>query len=433
MAGAPRPGAGSARDGPPRRWPAARRAPVSNLRCAVLVRGPAGVRVVRRLEAVPAQPGDADVVGVQRHDADAADQEQGGHRDVDPRRAGKQGERGGDGQQHDQVAPGQPAPPPGVGQLVPHPVPVPVGQPEPDRVQQLACRIRIPRQPCHASILPRPAAGPDAGRPLPRPAQPVIWQTAAPAATVWPTATARPVTVPSLCAVSGCSIFIASSTTITSPADTRCPAAAAILTIVPCIGLTSVSPPPAAGCPRRGPPPRARPAGLAAAPPRCGTPGRAGSTTSSRLPPTSTVIRSRGGGAAGSAACCGGSGAENSVSIQRVCTPRRSPAANAGSATTARWNGSTVGMPPISNSASARADRCSACPRLAPVTISLAISESNACGTVIPAAYPASSRTPGPDGGFQAVMVPGAGRKPRAGSSALIRNSIECPLAGGSP
>src|SRR6185437_10894584 len=49
--------------------------------------------------------------------------------------------------------------------------------------------------------------------------------------------------------------------------------------------------------------------------------------------------------------------------------------------------------------------------RLAPVTISLAISESYACGTVIPAAYPASSRTPGPDGGFHTVIVPGAGRR----------------------
>ena len=106
--------------------------------------------------------------------------------------------------------------------------------------------------------------------------------------------------------------------------------------------------------------------------------------------------------------------------------------ANAGSATTARWKGSTVGIPPTSNSASARAARCRAWVRLAPVTISLAISESNTCGTVCPLAYPESTRTPGPDGGFQVVIVPGAGRKFRPGSSALIRNSIECPRAGGS-
>ena len=82
----------------------------------------------------------------------------------------------------------------------------------------------------------------------------------------------------------------------------------------------------------------------------------------------------------------GGSSPANSVSIHRVCTVNGS-AVKAGSSTTARWNGSTVGIPPISNSASARRDRCQRLrPGLAPVTISLAISESNACGTVIPAA-----------------------------------------------
>ena len=89
-------------------------------------------------------------------------------------------------------------------------------------------------------------------------------------------------------------------------------------------------------------------------------------------------------------------------------------------------------MPPTVNSASARLARSRACVRLAPVTMSLPISESNACGTVWPAPYPASSRTPGPDGGFHSVIVPGAGRKFRAGSSALIRNSIECPRSSGS-
>ena len=73
----------------------------------------------------------------------------------------------------------------------------------------------------------------------------------------------------------------------------------------------------------------------------------------------------------------------NSVSIHRVCTANGSPV-NAGSRTTARWNGSTVGIPPTSNSASARRARSSASSRLAPVTISLAISESKACGTVMP-------------------------------------------------
>ena len=75
----------------------------------------------------------------------------------------------------------------------------------------------------------------------------------------------------------------------------------------------------------------------------------------------------------------------NSVSIHRVCTVNGS-AVKAGSLTTARWNGSTVGIPSTTNSASARRERSSACWRLAPVTISLAISESNDCGTVMPAA-----------------------------------------------
>jgi len=256
---------------------------------------------------------------------------------------------------------------------------------------------------------------------------------ASPVLTVWPTSTARPVTVPSLCAASGCSIFMASSTTTTSPACTCWPSPASILMIVPCIGLTRVSPLPCTAFFLPRPPPRARsapegpvPAGPASAKP-------AGRTTSSRFPPTSTVTFSRSAGWAGSAVSWAGISAVNSVSIQRVCT-RRTPsgAANAGSATTARWNGSTVGIPPTSNSASARADRANASARLAPVTISLPMSESNTCGTVIAAAYPASSRTPGPDGGFHAVIVPGAGRKLRPGSSALIRNSIEWPRTGGS-
>jgi hypothetical protein len=253
---------------------------------------------------------------------------------------------------------------------------------------------------------------------------------AAPAVTVWPTVTDSPVTVPSLCAVSGCSIFIASSTTITSPADTCWPSSAAIFTIVPCIGLTRSSPVAAAGARRRAP----RVAGAPGTARRC-VPNPAGSTTDSRFPPTSTVTVSRSPAGAASPASSASSNegisAENSVSIHRVCTPKESEA-NAGSRTTAWWNGSTVGIPPTVNSASARAERSSACEREAPVTISLAISESNAPGTVIPAVYPASTRTPGPAGAVNEVRNPGAGRNPRPGSSALIRNSTECPRATGS-
>ena len=89
-------------------------------------------------------------------------------------------------------------------------------------------------------------------------------------------------------------------------------------------------------------------------------------------------------------------------------------------------------MPSTSNSASARAARCSASRRVAPVTISLASSESHAGPITEPDSTPASSRTPGPDGGANAVTVPGAGRKSRPGSSPLMRNSNEWPRSGGS-
>ena len=68
---------------------------------------------------------------------------------------------------------------------------------------------------------------------------------------------------------------------------------------------------------------------------------------------------------------------EGSVSIQRVWTLKGpSAGANAGLATTARWNGKTVGMPPTTISSSARRARSSAWARVAPVTISLASMES---------------------------------------------------------
>ena len=105
-----------------------------------------------------------------------------------------------------------------------------------------------------------------------------------PADTVCPISTASPVTVPSLCAVSGCSIFIASSTTTVSPADTCCPSSATILMIVPCIGLVSASPPDPAARERPG---RCRDAARSAGPARlpaapAAAPSPAGSTTSSR-------------------------------------------------------------------------------------------------------------------------------------------------------
>ena len=103
----------------------------------------------------------------------------------------------------------------------------------------------------------------------------------------------------------------------------------------------------------------------------------------------------------------------------------------AGSVTTARWKGMAVAMPSTWNSASARAARWRACSRVAPVTISLASSESQAGPMTLPDSTPASRRTPGPVGGAKVVTVPGAGRKPRPGSSPLMRNSKEWPRSCG--
>src|SRR5690606_8722324 len=168
----------------------------------------------------------------------------------------------------------------------------------------------------------------------------VPWVMAAPAST------ARPVILPSLWAVTGFSIFIASRTTIRSPADTSCPSSTATLTTVPCIGAVTASPDTAA------PPwaPRLRGFGfLRTAPgappvplPSARLPG---SETSRRRPPTSTTTFCRGSGSSASTSPPPVNGSTvlfHSVSIQRVCTenPFSSPM-NAGSSTTARWNGRT--------------------------------------------------------------------------------------------
>ena len=236
-----------------------------------------------------------------------------------------------------------------------------------------------------------------------------------------------PVTVPALCAVTGFSIFIASSTTTRSPAATVSPSDTATLTIVPCIGAFTASPD-AAALPE--PPPRRRGAAFSAA--GAATPPKsAGSVTSSRLPPTSTTTDCRSGSSSVSAPSSNGSTVlSHSVSIHRVCTVKS--VVNAGSSTTSRWNGSTVAVPSTWNSASARRDRSNACARSEPVTISLASNESNCPPITEPASTPASTRTPGPDGSVSAVIVPGDGKKFRPASSPLMRNSMECPRGVGS-
>jgi len=89
--------------------------------------------------------------------------------------------------------------------------------------------------------------------------------------------------------------------------------------------------------------------------------------------------------------------------------------------------GSTVGIPPTSNSASARAERCSASARLAPVTISLANQRVvHLRDRVIrPRTWHRAERQAltGVPRGDRAR----GGQELRPGSSALIRNSIECP------
>src|SRR5699024_9963828 len=123
----------------------------------------------------------------------------------------------------------------------------------------------------------------------------------------------------------------------------------------------------------------------------------------------------------------------HSVSIQRVCTSNFSPSpTKAGSETIARWKGMTVASPSTLNSARARRERSSASSRVAPVTISLASIESNWPPITEPDSTPESTRTPGPDGAWNTVTGPGAGRKPRPASSPLMRNSKEWPRGAGS-
>ena len=51
----------------------------------------------------------------------------------------------------------------------------------------------------------------------------------------------------------------------------------------------------------------------------------------------------------------------------------------------------------------------------------------------MPSSTAVSTRTPGPSGGRKRSIVPGAGANPRAGSSALMRNSIAWPRRGALP
>src|SRR3954466_8507809 len=115
-------------------------------------------------------------------------------------------------------------------------------------------------------------------------------QMTVPLVTAPPTSAFSPEIVPPLCAVMGCSIFMASRTTTRSPGSTVAPSSTATLTIVPCIGAVRESPEAADPLP---PPPRLR--GLAAAPGAAPPAARpAGRDTSRRPPPASTTPRGPG-------------------------------------------------------------------------------------------------------------------------------------------
>src|SRR5690606_37348249 len=144
----------------------------------------------------------------------------------------------------------------------------------------------------------------------------LISATTSPLPTVAPTSAERPVIVPALWALSGCSIFIASMTTTTSPSATSWPSSTATLTMVPCIGEVTESPVAAEAALR----PPARLAFLAPPPPLPAAARPAGRTTSSRRPPTSTVTlwRSSASGASARSPAYGGIWLSKSVSIQVV-------------------------------------------------------------------------------------------------------------------
>ena len=63
--------------------------------------------------------------------------------------------------------------------------------------------------------------------------------------------------------------------------------------------------------------------------------------------------------------------------------------------------------------------------------MTFAIVESNSAGMTSPSATPVSTRTPGPVGRRSRAIRPGAGTKPRAGSSALRRASTAWPVGRG--
>ena len=190
-----------------------------------------------------------------------------------------------------------------------------------------------------------------------------------------------------------------------SPAVTTCcPSAATIFTIVPCIGVTSESPP------RRGALPAAGRGGRRNAEPRARS-GRRGTRYRARRPrsgrraaPPRAACRRPRRSAARARRCLGGRRRSAAVRVSRgelgldpagvhvevIAGERRV----VDHGPVERQHGGHAADGELGERAARRAPGPAS--RLAPVTISLPISESNAWGTVCPAVYPASSRTPGP-------------------------------------
>ena len=164
----------------------------------------------------------------------------------------------------------------------------------------------------------------------------------------------------------------------------------------------------------------------------CVTPfsSESGSPRATRFPSSSIQTHVRLSSRAGNVRSASGKSTAKSVSIQRVCT-EKGAVMKSGSCRAARWKGRTLASPSILNSARARRARASAISRDGAQTISFASRESKVGGTVEPVRTPLSRRIPMPDGGEKSLIVPETGRNPRAGSSALIRNSKAWPCGGG--
>src|SRR4051794_13859118 len=92
----------------------------------------------------------------------------------------------------------------------------------------------------HTGRIPPQVVRPVVDRPdLPGSAHQMSSHSTASCAVVSPTATRSPATVPALAARTGFSIFMASTTAMTSPASTSCPSWTATFTTVPCMGAVT--------------------------------------------------------------------------------------------------------------------------------------------------------------------------------------------------